>query len=337
MPAWLRRFVRRFGAKTYRKPGDRSHGNALLWGQNKLNALAASGRKSSSSAGRTKRHRRGTNLDESGSGSSCKRQTLNYDFDETDDKSLQLKSKWRKVRQTKTTNSGENCNAETDIGRGDRLSTDKFDAFISLVRQMSKAAVVKATVESETDVRDQRRTNATGSAIVSFDSLRPPSITADSIFRVTDERTRAKHDTSLNQHQQPINNHVNEGIAFTGSVPRHRCRNKVDTATMSATGTKQPLQSSTTGAGQVRQRAVGGAVNAAASVAIYRRLALMEETLRHLASIMSRVETDNTDNEVTAEWRNLAAIADRWLFWGFMTVTVVYTGVTMVLVPFYLQ
>jgi len=345
MPPWLRRFVRRFGAKTLRKPGDRSHGNTLMWGHNTLNALATSTygnrnteKSTTTSDGQTKYRKQGTHLDETGS--SRTRQTLNYD--DIDDKSLTLKSKWRngsqRLRQSRI--SSGCCHVEADIGSDSRLSTDKLDAFLSLVHQMSKATTVETTIESDSVVRDQRRTNATGSAIISFDSHRPSSFTVESITKVDEKK-------SPRQHQQTSNN-TNNTIADEHISTRHQFPNECDTRgslslTTTTTGTKQPTQFSMTCAGQVRPQTGGGVMNpgsvmtATTSVAIYRRLALMEETLRHLVNIMSRVETENTENEVTAEWRNLAAIADRWLFWAFMTVTVVYTGVTMVLIPFYLQ
>jgi hypothetical protein len=73
------------------------------------------------------------------------------------------------------------------------------------------------------------------------------------------------------------------------------------------------------------------------TVAACRRLADVEEMLRHLTTILLWKDDEDADDDVAADWRNVAAFADRCLFWVFLVVTAAYTGVTMVLVPFFMQ
>jgi len=67
------------------------------------------------------------------------------------------------------------------------------------------------------------------------------------------------------------------------------------------------------------------------------RLAAVEETMVQLAVLLSRKDREDRDSQVAADWRRVAAVADRCLFWIFLVVTVAYTVTTMVLVPFGLQ
>ena len=70
---------------------------------------------------------------------------------------------------------------------------------------------------------------------------------------------------------------------------------------------------------------------------IARRLAVIEEMIGQLATLLTKKDDDEEDNQVTADWRRLAAFADRCLFWIFLVITTIYTVTTMVLVPFYIQ
>ena len=70
---------------------------------------------------------------------------------------------------------------------------------------------------------------------------------------------------------------------------------------------------------------------------ITRRMAAMEEMLGQLASLLSKKDEEDEDSQVAADWRRVAAFADKCLFWIFLVITIIYTVTTMVLVPFYLQ
>jgi hypothetical protein len=67
------------------------------------------------------------------------------------------------------------------------------------------------------------------------------------------------------------------------------------------------------------------------------RLAVVEETLGHLATMLARMDAEDGESEVAGDWRRVAGVADRCLFWVFLVITVVYTAVTMVFVPFFMQ
>lgn len=68
-----------------------------------------------------------------------------------------------------------------------------------------------------------------------------------------------------------------------------------------------------------------------------RRLMVMEETLDYLRFLVAKTTADDRQNEITNEWRNVAAVIDRCLFRVFLFATAMSTFFMMVLVPFYLQ
>jgi len=70
---------------------------------------------------------------------------------------------------------------------------------------------------------------------------------------------------------------------------------------------------------------------------ITRRLAAMEEMVDQLATLLTRKDDEDKDGQVAADWRRVAAFADRCLFWIFVVITVIYTVTTMIVVPLYLQ
>ena len=70
---------------------------------------------------------------------------------------------------------------------------------------------------------------------------------------------------------------------------------------------------------------------------IARRLAAMEEMVAQLATLLTKNNDEEDDSQVAADWRRVAAFADRCLFWIFLVITFIYTVTTMVLVPFYIQ
>lgn len=382
MPPWLQRLVHRCGGPRNRRTrGVTCCGRSSL--QHKKSPLfdavpmTAAGRArsiansvddkfASFSCAGTKRRGRIADVREP---NRCTHRILKYDFEDSDDRTLH--SSRNLLNSRLQTSNCSCCNDEPEVGGCGGRAADGFETFLAMVRQMSKAATARTSVESETVAAKSSRKNATPFGVATVDGLcrssvappqqrRPSPVvgSVDSMPRhVEIGEQQAKFSTARQQQQQQHrgSNGLNfDDVAFVGSAPSSGIHCSSDSADVdasvasSATGDKrQPLLASTTtttttsGVGAVRTHGNsscgGGVAAAAASVAIYRRLALMEETLRHLANIMSRIETDDADSEVIADWRNLAAIADRWLFWAFLTVTVTYTGVTMVLIPFYMQ
>jgi len=63
----------------------------------------------------------------------------------------------------------------------------------------------------------------------------------------------------------------------------------------------------------------------------------MEEMVDQLATLLTRKDDEDKDGQVAADWRRVAAFADRCLFWIFVVITVIYTVTTMIVVPLYLQ
>lgn len=68
-----------------------------------------------------------------------------------------------------------------------------------------------------------------------------------------------------------------------------------------------------------------------------RRLAAIEEMMDKLAALLSKKDDEDEDSQVAADWRRVAAFADRCLFWVFLVITIIYTVTTMIFVPLYLQ
>jgi len=56
-----------------------------------------------------------------------------------------------------------------------------------------------------------------------------------------------------------------------------------------------------------------------------------------LAALLSKKDDEDEDSQVAADWRRVAAFADRCLFWVFLVITIIYTVTTMIFVPLYLQ
>lgn len=264
MPVWLQRIVGRCGAARSLK--SLTHQEAMKRHRNVMTTTASCQQRDSIS-NRSRIHRNAVD------------ETRKYDFGSVSPPNR----KWKAAGY------------ERNVGGG-LSAADGVEAFLNLVRHMTKATVHSST-ESETVSRP------------GFRDYRQP-VDSHAVRRLSAAKPSATRYANVDE--------------FSTSSQRH---NHTETNDVTAKNTTKWLS----GNSRPTTRDV------TANVAIYRRLALMEDTLRHLAAIMSRVECDDEDTEITADWRNLAAIADRWLFWTFLTVTVAYTGITMVLVPFYLQ
>lgn len=65
----------------------------------------------------------------------------------------------------------------------------------------------------------------------------------------------------------------------------------------------------------------------------FKRLSAMEEILKYLKVMVAKRDEDDMENEIVNEWRQVAAVMDRVLFWMFLITTTVATIVMMVLIP----
>ena len=65
----------------------------------------------------------------------------------------------------------------------------------------------------------------------------------------------------------------------------------------------------------------------------FKRLALMEEILKYLRVIVAKRDDDDSENEVVSEWRQVAQVMDRVLFYLFLFVTGTATVVVLVFIP----
>ena len=64
-----------------------------------------------------------------------------------------------------------------------------------------------------------------------------------------------------------------------------------------------------------------------------KRLTVMEEILKYLKIMVAKRDEDDSENEIVNEWRHVAQVMDRFLFWLFLLTTVVATIVMMVIIP----
>jgi hypothetical protein len=64
-----------------------------------------------------------------------------------------------------------------------------------------------------------------------------------------------------------------------------------------------------------------------------KRLRLMEEILKYLKMMVSKRDEEDDENEVVNEWRHVAQVMDRFLFWTFLSTTTAATVFMMVVVP----
>jgi hypothetical protein len=63
------------------------------------------------------------------------------------------------------------------------------------------------------------------------------------------------------------------------------------------------------------------------------RSQLHEEVLKTLQVLISRQELDDECEEIANEWRQVAQVIDRLLFWVFLLATVVITLVLLIIIP----
>ena len=63
------------------------------------------------------------------------------------------------------------------------------------------------------------------------------------------------------------------------------------------------------------------------------RLQTLQEILKYLKFMVSKRDEDDRENDIVNEWRQVAQVMDRFLFWFFFLLTGIATLVIMVLVP----
>ena len=66
-----------------------------------------------------------------------------------------------------------------------------------------------------------------------------------------------------------------------------------------------------------------------------KRLTVMEEILKYLKIMVAKRDEDDSENEVINEWRQVAAVMDRFFFWFFLLTTMAATLVMMVFIPLF--
>jgi len=68
-----------------------------------------------------------------------------------------------------------------------------------------------------------------------------------------------------------------------------------------------------------------------------KRLVLVDEMLRHLKLLISKKEEDDNATDIVGEWRHVASVLDRVLFFIFLFTTTVITLVMMIIIPVWVQ
>jgi nicotinic acetylcholine receptor len=66
-----------------------------------------------------------------------------------------------------------------------------------------------------------------------------------------------------------------------------------------------------------------------------KRLMVMEEILKYLKIMVAKRDVDDDANLLMEEWREVAQVTDRFLFWVFLSITAVATLVIIVLIPLF--
>lgn len=80
------------------------------------------------------------------------------------------------------------------------------------------------------------------------------------------------------------------------------------------------------------------AAGTAASMAVdIRRLNVVEEILRYLKLVVHKKDEEERESEVVNEWRQVASVMDRFLFWCFLTTTMIGTIMILIVIPLYRQ
>lgn len=78
-----------------------------------------------------------------------------------------------------------------------------------------------------------------------------------------------------------------------------------------------------------------GAASAAAASFERHRLGVMEEILGHLKLVVNRRDEDEREAEVVTEWRQVAGVVDRVLFWCFLATSTIGTVLMLIVIPLY--
>jgi len=63
------------------------------------------------------------------------------------------------------------------------------------------------------------------------------------------------------------------------------------------------------------------------------RLNVMDEILNYLKIVVSKKDEDERDGEIVNDWRQVAYVVDRFLFWCFFVITMTGTALIMMIIP----
>ena len=63
-------------------------------------------------------------------------------------------------------------------------------------------------------------------------------------------------------------------------------------------------------------------------------LAPDEDLYKVLKLLLEKEDQQNKDDLIRREWRMLAEIIDKWLFWGFFLITTLSTAIFIVILPY---
>ena len=59
-----------------------------------------------------------------------------------------------------------------------------------------------------------------------------------------------------------------------------------------------------------------------------------DDLFRVLRILLEKEDQQNKDDQIRREWRLLAEIIDRWLFWGFFLITTISTAIFILILPY---
>jgi len=59
-----------------------------------------------------------------------------------------------------------------------------------------------------------------------------------------------------------------------------------------------------------------------------------EDLIKVLRILLEKEDQQNKDDQIRREWRMLAEIIDKWLFWSFFTITTLSTAIFIVILPY---
>lgn len=64
-----------------------------------------------------------------------------------------------------------------------------------------------------------------------------------------------------------------------------------------------------------------------------RRLSGMEDVLKYLKVMVAKSDAEDEETYIVDEWKQVALVVDRLLFWSFLCITIISTVILLVVVP----